>query len=131
MVTLLISKPISSNKLLLSYKVIANQNNQSNLEFFTYYQDNSNGAGYSLDLISSQSSLTINPPSPYFIVLNKSRADNKFFVSQKGNLKTFEILYNPVSQKSVFKMSYINRLSPNKMQTAKVTANGVWNTILT
>jgi hypothetical protein len=131
MVTLLISQPIPSNKILLSYKVIANQNNQSNLEFFTYYQDNSNGAGYNLDLISSQASLIINPPSPYFIVLNKSRADNQLFISQKGNLKTFEILYNPVSQKSVFKMSNFNRLSPNKMQTAKATANGVWNTILT
>jgi hypothetical protein len=56
----------------------------------------------------------VNPTPSYFMVLNYSQADNKFFISDTG-VDTFEIIYNPVSQLSTFKLTVLDRYLPNNV----------------
>jgi hypothetical protein len=68
-------------------------------------------------------------PSLYFAILNESQVERQQFMADVG-LTTFENVYNPVSGKSRFRLSTLDRQSSGKMKKLEIVLDGQWQTLL-
>lgn len=70
------------------------------------------------------------PVGDWLLVLNNSLPDGIFITSEE-QVQTFEVIYNPVSQASTFRLAELDETKPKSVSISSVQADGQWMTLLT